>query len=71
MNERMVDTFETTWTMFTEAGVDIRADDAVRVLGPDGDEIVPLAKVRIKSFPANARITHHLEFELWAQSGPN
>lgn len=71
MNERMVDTFEQLWCMYTEPGVDIITDDACRVLDQDGTELVPLSKVKVKSAAANSARTHHLEFDLWAQSGPS
>ena len=71
MMERAIDTFETTWCMYTETDVDIRTDDACRVLTADGAEIVPLSKVKIKSSAADSSTEHHLEFELWAQSGPS
>lgn len=70
MNERMVDTFEQLWCMYTLPDVDILGDDAVRILDENGAEIVPLSKVKIKSNAAAMRSTHHLEFDVWAQSGP-
>jgi hypothetical protein len=71
MNERMIDTFEQTWCMYTLPDVDIITNDACRVLDGDGNEIVPLSKVKIKSAAADSSRTHHLEFDLWAQSGPS
>jgi hypothetical protein len=71
MNERMIDTFEQLWCMYTMPDVDIRTDDACRVLDSNGAEIVPLSKCKVKSNAADSTSTHHLEFDLWAQSGPS
>jgi hypothetical protein len=69
MAERMVDTFVQRWEMFTLPDVDIITDDACRVLDENGNELVPLSKVMVKSVAAGATGAHHLEFQLWAQSG--
>lgn len=69
MEEQSIDAFVQTWCMYTTADVDIRTDDACRVLDADGNEIVPLSKVVIKSSAADSARTHHLEFDLWSRSG--
>ena len=69
MQERSIDVFETMWEMFTNPDVDIRTDDACRVLDEVGNELVPMAKCKVKSAAADSAHTHHLEFILWAQSG--
>lgn len=70
MMERSIDTFETTWCMYCEAGVDIREDDAVRVIDPNtGEVLAPMCRVKVKSSASDRFGTHHLEFDLWAQKG--
>lgn len=72
MRERAIDTFEVMWTMYTDAGVDIREDDAVTVVDPrTGEVLVPTAKVKVKSGASGMDAMHHLEFQLWAQKGPS
>lgn len=71
MMERALDVFEQRWTMYTELGADIQTDDAIRVLNEKGEEIVPMCKIINKSEAAGMVGGHHLEFALWAQSGPS
>lgn len=71
MESATVDTFVQTWRMYTCTGVNIITDDACRVLDQDGNELVPLSKVQVKSAAADSTHTHHLEFDLWAEAGPS
>ncbi len=70
MEERMIDTFERQFTMFTECGVDIREDDAVRVLASDGHVIFGLSKIKDSEIKYDSTGPHHCEFTVWEQAGP-
>ena len=71
MDERSVDVFQVTHTLFLALGAGIEEDDAVRVTDPTTDAVLlPLAKVLIKSTASDARGSHHLELTVQAQRGP-
>ncbi len=70
MEERSIDVFQYRWKLYTELGVDIRTDDAVRVLDENMVEIMPLSKITNKSVSAGLS-GHDLEFIIWTQQGPS
>lgn len=71
MEERMIDTFERQFTVFTEVEVDIREDDALRVLDADGRVIFGLSKIKDSDLKYNSGQAHHREFAVWEQAGPD
>jgi hypothetical protein len=71
MNERMIDTFEKVNILYTDVGVDIREDDAVRVVDANGYETVGLCKIKDSEIKYDSRGPHHCEFTLWIQDGPD
>lgn len=71
MAEKQIDTFERVWTMFTEVDAAIYEDDAVRVLDADGNVLINLAKVKDSDVKFDSTGSHHKEFSIWEQSGPN
>lgn len=71
MNERMVDTFQRYFVVFTDIDVDINEDDACRCIGVDGHVIFDLLKIKDSETKYDSRGPHHCEFTMWEQSGPN
>lgn len=71
MEERMIDTFERQYTMFTEVNVDIREDDALIVTDADGRVIFGRSKIKDSDLKYNAGQPHHREFAIWEQAGPD
>lgn len=70
MNERMVDTFERQFTVYTSTDVDIREDDAVRAVGVDGHIIFGLSKIKDSETKYDSSGPHHCEYTIWEQAGP-
>ena len=70
MNERMVDTFERYFVVYTDVDVDIREDDALRCIGVDGHIIFGLLKIKDSETKYDSRGPHHCEFTVWEQAGP-
>jgi hypothetical protein len=68
--ERMIDTFERQFTVYTDLGVDINEDDALRCVGVDGHIIFGLAKIKDSETKYDANGPHHAEYTVWEQSGP-
>ncbi len=70
MQERAVDTFETTFRLYTSLDVDILSEDAVRVVDGAGNELLGLSKIKNRSVASDGEGPHHLEFVIWSQ-GPS
>lgn len=69
-NEKDIDTFERQFTVYTDIGVDIHEDDAVRCVGVDGHVIFGLAKVKDSETKYDKTGPHHCEYTVWEQAGP-
>jgi hypothetical protein len=70
MNERMIDTFERQFTVFTSIDVDINEDDALRAIGVDGHLIFGLSKIKDSETKYDSTGPHHCEYTIWEQAGP-
>jgi len=70
-NERMTDTFERYYEMFTETGVDIREDDAVRCIDANGNLVFERGKIRYVEPVYDGFGPHHVEYVVWIQDGPD
>ena len=71
LNERMVDTFQRYFMVYTEIDVDINEDDALECLGVDGHSLFGLLKIQSSETKYDSRGPHHCEFVCIEQSGPN
>jgi hypothetical protein len=71
MNERMTDTFERQFTVYTSVDVDIHEDDALRAIGVDGHIIFGLSKIKDSETKYDSTGAHHCEFTIWEQAGPS
>jgi hypothetical protein len=69
MQERMIDTFERQFTVYTDIDVDIHEDDALRCVGVDGHVIFGLSKIKDSETKYDARGPHHCEYTIWEQAG--
>ncbi len=70
MEERSIDVYTTTLTLYTEM-VDIIEDDILRVLDENGVELLPKSKIYSKDVAVGFGGSDHLEITLITQSGPN
>ncbi len=70
MQERAIDVFEVRYMVYTHPDVDIREDDALRVTGVFGEELMPPSKVVLKNFSYGEKLPHHLEILCISQRGP-
>lgn len=71
MEERSRDVFLTQNVIFTMPGIDIREDDAVRVLDETGAELLPMSKIDSKDFATDLSTTHHWEIKIITMTGPH
>lgn len=71
MEERSRDVFLTQNVIFTMPGIDIREDDAVRVLDENGAELLPMSKIDSKDFSPGLAGTHHWEIKIITMTGPS
>ncbi len=70
LNERMIDTFERYFVVYTGIDVDIQEDDALRCIGVDGHVIFGLLKIMDSETKYDSTGPHHCEFTAMEQAGP-
>jgi len=70
MQERAVDVLQNRFCVLTGPDADIYEDDSLRIVDANGHEITPKTKVSSRDDIYDAVGLHHLEFELWVQTGP-
>lgn len=71
MDERSVDVFEVTYTLFADPDADVQEDDNVKVIDPvTGTVLLPTAKVKLKETLYSSGSAHHLQLVLVSQRGP-
>lgn len=70
MAERVTDTFERQFTVYTDVDVDINEADALRCTAADGHRIFGLSKIKDSETKYDSSGPHHCEYTVWEQAGP-
>ncbi len=69
-NERMEQVFENRWMIFLDPGCDIREDDIVTVFDANGNLLLERGRVQSRYDVAGSIEVHHVELDVWQQTGP-
>lgn len=70
-NERMEQVFENRWSVWLEAGSDVREDDLIKVSDAGGNVLLDVGRVqsRYDVFAGTLEV-HHVELDVWQQTTP-